>query len=125
MLDIDLFKQVNDRFSHQVGDEVLKQVAAVIKEELSPFDAECARYGGEEFVMLFRDMSVVTASELCDGIRSRISDADFGSLAQGLGVSVSIGLSDQLDVVSHEKMLSMADRSLYRAKNAGRNRISY
>ncbi len=125
LLDIDYFKQVNDKFSHQVGDEVLKLVAARISDELAPFDAESARYGGEEFVMLFRDMSVVTARELCEQIRARVNNADYSAIAPGLQVTVSIGLSDRLDVASHEKMLSLADQRLYEAKDGGRNQIRY
>ncbi len=123
LLDVDLFKRVNDGFGHETGDEVLRRITSKLRQHLEPFNAEVGRYGGEEFAMMFIDMAAVTAAELCEQLRRDVAAMDFSDLHQALQVTVSIGISDRLDVPSHEKMLSLADQRLYDAKRGGRNQV--
>ncbi|WP_036172326.1 diguanylate cyclase [Massilia sp. 9096] len=134
-IDVDYFKQVNDTYGHQAGDDVLREVAARIKAELRMSDA-LGRFGGEEFVVLLIDADLDSACMVAQRIRAGIADQPF-LLAdgQGLAVSVSIGVATlgvaTLGDVAREhptegvaqQLLAQADQALYAAKGAGRNRV--
>lgn len=133
-IDIDHFKRINDRIGHQAGDEVLRQVAARIKAELRMSDA-LGRFGGEEFVALLIDSAVEDAAGVAERVRAGIAEQAV-TLADGsaLEVTVSIGVASLGDVVAAartdpevdalaRKLVGNADRALYRAKSAGRNRV--
>jgi diguanylate cyclase (GGDEF)-like protein len=129
-VDIDHFKQVNDTVGHQGGDDVLRETAARIKAELRISDA-LARFGGEEFVVLLVDTDQDNAAIVADRIRASIADPAV-SLADGqlVPVTVSIGVAGLDDVdggqaadVVAMQLLAQADSALYRAKQAGRNRV--
>ena len=124
LMDVDYFKGINDRYSHQVGDEVLKTVADLLQVACGA-DGTPARYGGEEFVMLFPGLDAPEASERCNNLRQALKDHDFSAIAKGLKVTISGGISDDLDVENFEKMLSNADQQLYEAKNSGRDRVCF
>ncbi|KEA65117.1 hypothetical protein ADIMK_0819 [Marinobacterium lacunae] len=120
--DLDHFKQINDNFSHAVGDEVLKGVARILRSNIRKSDV-LARHGGEEFVILFPQTSLQQAYERCELLRTQIENSDWSGVHPQLNVTLSIGLNDALTLGSIEKMLSAADEALYIAKRSGRNRI--
>jgi diguanylate cyclase (GGDEF)-like protein len=122
LMDLDHFKRINDDFSHQVGDEVLKVVANLMREACAEDDTP-ARYGGEEFVMLFPNTDVEHANARCNALRESLSAYDFDRIAKDLKVTISGGICGDLGVGNFEKMLSNADQKLYQAKHSGRNRI--
>lgn len=118
LVDVDHFKLVNDRFSHQIGDEVLRTLAGLLRAGCRGADL-AARYGGEEFAVLLRDLSAAEAFEAAERIRRMVEEFDWGIIAAGLAVTVSIGVA-----LGDPDLISTADRRLYEAKNAGRNRVS-
>ena len=122
LLDIDHFKRINDGFSHDVGDEALRRVAAVLRAQ--PARVQVARWGGEEFALLFPGAGLAQARELAEGLRRAIETIDGEDLAPGLRFTASIGLAGRGDLPNYEKMVSQADQRLYEAKNAGRNRVA-
>ena len=128
--DIDNFKQVNDRFSHAVGDEVLKQVAKLIDEHTRASDI-VARYGGEEFVIAFPETGLADAMAACEKIRHSIESFDWQNIHADLIVTMSMGLAEGINLAaddrieSHERLIQFADHELYKAKHMGKNRVSY
>jgi diguanylate cyclase (GGDEF)-like protein len=129
-IDIDHFKQVNDTYGHQAGDDVLREVASRIKAELRMSDA-LGRFGGEEFVVLLIDADQDSAGTVAQRIRASVANQPF-LLAdgQGLAVTVSIGVAE-LDASERElaieeaaqQLVAQADGALYEAKQQGRNRV--
>ena len=129
-IDIDHFKTVNDSVGHQGGDEVLREVASRIKAELRLSDA-LGRFGGEEFVVLLIDADSSSAGMVAQRIRASIAGSPF-ALSSGaeLSVSVSIGVATLDDFERDhaiegvaQALVAHADHALYRAKEAGRNRV--
>jgi diguanylate cyclase (GGDEF)-like protein len=126
LADVDHFKTINDRFSHAVGDEVLRRVGRIMSERCRKTDF-VARYGGEEFLLCFPDTDSGFAAQICDQIRQAVEHADWSDLqaktAGKLRVTVSIGLAEARGEMRQTAVLSKADTRLYRAKNDGRNRV--
>jgi diguanylate cyclase (GGDEF)-like protein/PAS domain S-box-containing protein len=120
--DIDDFKKVNDTFSHSIGDDVLRQVAAIMQQHTRDIDI-VARYGGEEFVIVFPETKQTDALQACEKIRLLVEQQSWDDLAPGLQVTLSLGLTSNLAVGNHEEMLNRADTLLYSAKHAGKNRV--
>ena len=120
ILDADHFKQVNDTFGHIVGDEVLKVIAQILKDEPRKSDF-AARYGGEEFTIVLPETNVRDAVVLCERIRLKIQDYPWHTIATDLSVTVSMGISQFEDNMTQEGLLHLADDMLYQAKEAGRN----
>jgi diguanylate cyclase (GGDEF)-like protein len=124
MLDIDHFKQVNDSFSHAVGDQVLKELANRCKDHLRKNDL-LGRYGGEEFAILLSDTDEECAIEIAERLRKSVeekaieTDRGIISITISLGVSVAFENSPELAI-----LLDHADTAMYAAKLAGRNRVS-
>jgi diguanylate cyclase (GGDEF)-like protein len=118
--DLDHFKGVNDRFGHATGDAVLKDVAHLIRNELRAFDF-AYRIGGEEFVVLVPGGDLVQTRELADTLRGAIESTTVGgqNVTMSFGVSASRG-DEPLD---YDALFADADRALYAAKAAGRNRV--
>ena len=119
LIDIDHFKAINDQHGHLVGDRVITQVAAELGRLLDS-DTPLFRYGGEEFSVLLIDRDTAAGSELAERLRAAIARADF----QGVSVTVSIGVAQWRrgeDAIT--TALDRADRGLYEAKRAGRNRV--
>ena len=129
-IDIDHFKHVNDSAGHQGGDEVLREVASRIKAELRLSDA-LGRFGGEEFVVLLIDADADSAAIVAQRIRTSIAGKPFLlSCGQEIAVSVSIGVATLDDFERDhaiegvaQALVAHADHALYRAKEAGRNRV--
>jgi diguanylate cyclase (GGDEF)-like protein len=115
MIDVDKFKSVNDRFTHRTGDRVLKTIAAIMTSEVRENDLT-ARWAGDEFVVLFDDATELMARQICERIRTAIATFDWNSIAPGLAMSVSIGLSEVGAGDTAESVLHRSDESMYRAK---------
>lgn len=122
MIDLDHFKEINDRFGHPCGDQVLSVVAQLLRENTRGADL-LARIGGEEFMVVLPDMPPARAREVCERLCERVLNHPWASLADGLAVSVSIGLT-QAPPYEAGVLYALADQALYRAKQAGRNQVS-
>ncbi|CAN5550925.1 hypothetical protein BH09CHL1_BH09CHL1_22780 [soil metagenome] len=122
--DIDNFKEINDRHSHRIGDEVLVAVAAIIRERLRN-SYVYARYGGEEFAFILPEADSKHAGELAETVRSAIEQHDWESIANGLTVTLSIGLITRVGSVTPEQVISAADSLLYLAKRTGKNQVEH
>jgi len=123
MADIDHFKAVNDRFSHAVGDEVLRTVARILRENTRGVDV-VARYGGEEFCLILVETKAEAAAGLCERLRGLIAAFDWSSIRPGLQVTVSVGIAGLHEGAdAPDALLAAADVRLYAAKHAGRNRV--
>lgn len=121
--DIDDFKCVNDTFSHQVGDEVLRRFAAILQAQVRQVDT-VARYGGEEFVILFPETPAAEAVKVSERIRAAVVAHVWQGVAPGLKVTISAGVSADLSVSNYEKLVGLADGKLYEAKRSGKNRVN-
>ncbi|MHB8453135.1 MAG: GGDEF domain-containing response regulator [Acidiferrobacterales bacterium] len=124
VLDIDHFKLVNDQHGHRAGDEVLVRVAAVLSGIVRNGDI-VARVGGEEFAILLPETNRLGAAVLAERIRAYLEQEQIDVAGKRVPVTASIGVAtfeaEQVD--SFDELLSIADKRLYLAKNAGRNRI--
>ena len=127
LLDIDYFKQINDNFSHQVGDNVLKTFASVLSKSCRSADV-VARYGGEEFIILMPETTLESAHSLSERLRQNIENYDWSNIAPNLSVTASFGISSKQWQTSEnsnpEKLIALADKQLYVAKELGRNQVS-
>jgi two-component system cell cycle response regulator len=133
MLDIDHFKQINDSHGHLIGDDVLRAIVGVLADTLRAEDV-LARYGGEEFSVLVRGVSKENARMLGERLRREVEDmALTKETGEALPITISVGISifpfeNAADVPAErvgEKLIEVADAALYRAKNAGRNRVEF
>ncbi|WP_430883847.1 GGDEF domain-containing response regulator [Fusibacter sp. JL216-2] len=126
MLDIDRFKNVNDRFGHQAGDFILKAFTEEIENHIRTYDL-LARYGGEEFIILFVDCSKWTALEIVTRLGKVVEEKFYKFKSFNINFTFSGGISDMKDFdtrgVTIDDLIKVADRRLYLAKEAGRNRI--
>jgi two-component system cell cycle response regulator len=123
MLDVDLFKQVNDRHGHLAGDYVLATLALIVRRTIRTEDL-FARYGGEEFAILCRGITGGNALVLAERVRAEVETFVFDDKRQPIPVTVSVGVAywfDQPD--SATQLIADADAALYKAKEAGRNRV--
>lgn len=120
MLDLDLFKKVNDEFGHQTGDIVLSKIAQTCEKGLRTTDM-IARYGGEEIVIFFPETPVNIALEIVDRIRREVADLRYEGMNRA--VTISAGISGCLPekTTSLSGIIHEADAALYKAKNKGRN----
>ncbi len=115
MVDVDRFKTVNDTYSHQVGDRVLQAVASVLMGSVRGHDI-AARLAGDEFVLLLGDADDAAAAEICQRIGSAVHDYAWESIAEGLSVDVSIGVSQAVEGDTVESIVHRSDASMYRVK---------
>jgi len=122
MCDVDHFKQINDRFTHAVGDDVLRLVAKILQANTRSSDI-VARYGGEEFAIVFTESQPAEAVALAERIRERIEAHPWRETDPDLRVTISVGLDSEMSRKSVADMLAAADERLYAAKHAGRNRV--
>ena len=123
MLDIDHFKRVNDTHGHSAGDDVLKAVAASIKNQLRNVDM-VFRYGGEEFLILLSNTSREAAALVGERLRCAAQAEDYPADGRTVELTVSLGCSTLLPGESAESLLRRADSALYVAKREGRNRLT-
>jgi diguanylate cyclase (GGDEF)-like protein len=121
LLDLDHFKQVNDRYGHEGGDAALKHVAQVLSDAVRTVDL-CARYGGEEIVILLPQTSAQGAWELADRLRQTIATRPASSGGERIDITASFGVATYPSPVPYGDWLVVAaDKALYEAKAAGRN----
>jgi two-component system, cell cycle response regulator len=127
MMDIDKFKQINDLYGHSVGDAVLREVSAVIAQNIRGIDL-ATRYGGEEFVVVMPDTDLGYAKGAAERLRQQIADTAITIGANDdkkiIQVTVSVGLASSTPVInSSELLIEAADGALYKAKRGGRNKV--
>ncbi len=123
MIDIDLFKNVNDTYGHDVGDRVIKEVANVFKKVLKGSDL-AVRFGGEEFVVVTFKTDIVIAQKIANEIREEFAQIIFTSSIEKFSKTLSIGVANFPEDSSNPiEVLKYADIALYNAKNSGRNRV--
>ena len=123
--DIDRFKAVNDTYGHEAGDDVLKEFANRIRSTVRGADLAC-RYGGEEFVVVMPDTSPETAAAVAERLRTAVEMNPFPIRGAGVAINItaSIGISSNVwGAATPEELLRQADKALYEAKHAGRNRV--
>ncbi|NJN17240.1 MAG: diguanylate cyclase [Oscillochloris sp.] len=121
MCDIDHFKQINDRYGHLLGNEVLQIVAEQLRSGARQGDM-VARYGGEEFALVLNNLLIDAGAATAERLRLAIAGYDWAGLRSDLQVTMSFGVACSSDVVDKE-LLAEADRRLYVAKDSGRNRV--
>ena len=121
-IDIDFFKRINDTYFHHVGDLVLQQLAKILQDQVRSVD-QVGRYGGEEFFILFPFTDSNEAYIINERIRIAIQDYDWESIAAGMKVTVSIGISNYpANAGTKAELVGLADQKLYKAKESGRNK---
>jgi diguanylate cyclase (GGDEF)-like protein len=121
MADLDNFKNINDTFGHQKGDEVLKGISGIIKKNIRPFDI-AARYGGEEFIIGLENTDLYTAGKIAERIRRKIEEKQLMKNIRNL--TISIGVSNYpKDSILLTELISKADSRLYKAKRQGKNQV--
>ncbi|MFV0422785.1 diguanylate cyclase [Oleidesulfovibrio sp.] len=122
MLDIDYFKQINDRYGHQVGDAILRELSSLLRDTIRSTDY-CARYGGEEFVAILPHTEEKQARVLAERLRKAIEARTFRHHGQAIKVTISIGLTGVRPgaLNSRDDLVKEADSALYLAKANGRN----
>ena len=124
MLDVDRFKRINDRLGHQVGDEVLAEIARRISRSIRSQIDTLARFGGEEFTILLPETGHAGARTVANKVLRVVRDAPFDAGEEELDVTVSVGVATYPEHAgSAGELLRAADRALYRAKREGRDRV--
>lgn len=121
-IDMDHFKQVNDQFSHLIGDETLRQVANLMSDTARGSDLT-ARLGGDEFVIVFPNTPLSRAMHLCERLRNNIAKYNWSPLLQNMVPTVSIGVAEALKDDTVEILIDRADANLHKAKKEGRNQV--
>jgi len=123
MIDADKFKSVNDRYGHRAGDDVIREIGKIIKEEIRTTD-KAARFGGEEFILLLKENDAKGAWVLAERIRLKIAANVVNSDGHRITVTVSVGVTEVSEADRDvEDIISRADKALYAAKSSGRNRV--
>jgi diguanylate cyclase (GGDEF)-like protein len=120
--DIDGFKQINDTYSHVTGDAVLRQLGSVIRSNLREMDF-AARLGGDEFALLLADSEGGAARTVVERIQQAVRATPWANYAEGMLVTLSIGLCESADFGDSSELVRRADEALYGAKDAGRDRL--
>lgn len=124
MLDIDYFKNYNDKFGHTAGDIVLRALSQKIIDSLAPYSAIISRFGGEEFCLILTGLNKEKVGAIAEDLRARIEKMKIILRRQETSVSVSIGIASVPDDVSDEdELIIKADKAMYEAKQKGRNRV--
>jgi len=121
MVDIDHFKHVNDTYGHSVGDQVLRALASLLREEIDG-EIRAARYGGEEFALILPQREIEEASALAERIRARVAYTSVPEVGDTITASFGVA-AFPLHGSSRASLIESADEALYQAKNTGRNRV--
>jgi diguanylate cyclase (GGDEF)-like protein len=125
MLDIDYFKRYNDTYGHQAGDDCLTRVARVLKQSVRTPDDVVSRYGGEEFVVILfncpENIAEKVALRIQDGLRAESIPHSASTVSDH--VTVSMGIASMAEGLAGTEIIARADAALYRAKEAGRDRV--
>jgi diguanylate cyclase (GGDEF)-like protein len=125
MLDIDYFKRYNDTYGHQAGDDCLTRVARVLKQSVRTPDDVVSRYGGEEFVVILfncpENIAEKVALRIQDGLRAESIPHSASTVSDH--VTASMGIASMAEGLAGTEIIARADAALYRAKEAGRDRV--
>lgn len=119
MCDVDHFKRINDRYGHARGDEVLRDLAVILRQELHPSGGIVGRWGGEEFMIVWHHCGAQQAEACAEALRRTIEATPLA----GLNLTVSIGVATTQASAAAKSVFSETDAALYRAKNGGRNAV--
>ena len=126
ILDIDKFKNINDSYGHQIGDNVLKEFTEKIQSKLRPYDL-LGRYGGEEFIIILKNTEIETSNLIIGRILELIRETNFRFDNVDINFTFSAGISNsnefEKDTMLIDDLVKLADERMYKAKNKGRNRI--
>ncbi len=123
MFDLDHFKQINDTYGHEAGDEALRYIGSLMQAGVRQSDV-AARIGGEEFAILLPDTDTEAATEFCQRLMTSIRDGGLEYRGRPMALTGSFGIASMQDSAeSLESLLSRADRAMYRAKALGRNQV--
>jgi diguanylate cyclase (GGDEF)-like protein len=123
IIDVDLFKPVNDRFGHIAGDAVLRQLATVLRLFVRDEDL-AARIGGEEFAVMLTESDVEAARVFAERVRTAVEESTFVLGGEPQRITISVGIAGlALDRSDRSALMAAADAALYRAKDSGRNRV--
>ena len=117
VIDVDQFKQINDKYGHDIGDEILKGIARLLSENVRKDSDIVCRWGGEEFLLVLKNTDKEKALKVAEKLRKIIENHDFN----GIKVTISIGINEFYG--DFEKTFKLADIKLYQAKKSGRNRV--
>ena len=122
LVDVDRFKEINDRHSHAAGDDVLRTVAEILKRHCRDGDL-VVRYGGDEFLVAFPGLSIADAGRIAERLRTAVEQESWKAIAPGATVTLSIGVATADDLTDPAGLVHGADMHLYAAKREGRNRV--
>ena len=122
VVDVDLFKRINDQFGHQVGDRVLKLIAKTLSKKISP-PHFLARYGGEEFVLILQGLAAEEARRTVENLRKAIAVLPYHFKGDPVQITVSLGVTTVQRNERLDAVFERADKALYQAKQQGRNRV--
>jgi diguanylate cyclase (GGDEF)-like protein len=122
IIDLDFFKRINDQFGHPVGDEALRTFAVTLFANIRTID-KLGRYGGEEFLLILPGITKDQAVRTLDRLRSIVSEVDWAAISGMMNLTMSAGICAVRQEDSAAEILARADIALYRAKDAGRNRV--
>lgn len=126
MVDLDHFKEINDRFGHVVGDEVLMRIGSLLKERFRKVDF-IGRYGGEEFAIILPQTDLPNAERVADELLQILRDKPIpiqnGAKDIKVTASIGVGFFSQHDLYTPEEFIDKCDQALYRAKNQGRDQV--
>jgi diguanylate cyclase (GGDEF)-like protein len=121
MVDIDLFKSINDTFGHVAGDKVITEIAAILKKTVRESDI-CGRFGGEEFILILHESGAIATKRLAERIRVNIQGMSIDEI-KNRTVTASLGIAMFNAKKPNADLLFIADRALYQAKKSGRNQV--
>jgi diguanylate cyclase (GGDEF)-like protein len=122
LLDVDNFKRVNDKLGHAAGDSILRELSRVLQSRQREIDA-LVRYGGEEFLLLLPKTDADGAATIAERLRALVADHDFPHSNETLHITVSSGVGQYRTGETEQDFIERVDQALYRAKQAGRNRV--
>ncbi|MCR5604084.1 MAG: GGDEF domain-containing protein [Lachnospiraceae bacterium] len=120
IIDIDLFKSINDEYGHAAGDKTLKRFARVIRDCFKEEQTDIGRWGGEEFVVVCYNRNLDETVKIADELRSTIADT---SMTGSRNITCSIGVTEVRENDKYEDAFGRMDKALYNAKLSGRNRV--
>ncbi len=124
MLDLDHFKQINDNYGHQAGDQILQEFAHRCKHAIREMDL-VGRYGGEELIIIMPETNLATALHVAERLRKTVANTPVKLSNCEINMTVSIGLAQRDEYTLHlETLIARADQAMYIAKHRGRNRVA-